>query len=182
MLALKKREFIYEFNYEIKQPSSHLNLVDFSIEDWSNVSKLKELQAEATRHAIAKIKDFIHVNNVSFVGFLTLIQTLSVIGGSLFLCYYFKCYSVIYSKLIKFYQRTHKPKQTLKTKDAVVFKNEHHTDEPQALIVPFAILEAIEPDLNERHEARSSRNPPSPVLRSKTMSHDATSNRITLDF
>ena len=33
MLALDKREFIYEFNYKIKQPSSHLNLIDFSVED-----------------------------------------------------------------------------------------------------------------------------------------------------
>ena len=67
MLALEKREFIYEFNYKIKQPPSHLNLIDYSVEDWSDVSKLKELQAEANRHAIAKIKDFIHENNISFV-------------------------------------------------------------------------------------------------------------------
>ena len=67
MLAFDKREFIYVFNYVFKQPSSHLNLVDLSIEDWSDVSKLKKLQAEATRHAIAKIKDFIHKNHLSFV-------------------------------------------------------------------------------------------------------------------
>ena len=116
MLALKKREFIYEFNYEIKQPSSHLNLVNFSIEDWSDVSKLKELQTEANRHAIAKIKDFIHENNVSIVGFLTLILTITVIGGSLFLCYYFKCYSVIYAKLVNIYLRTRQPKNKIKEK------------------------------------------------------------------
>ena len=50
MLALEKREFIYEFNYEIKQPFSHLNLIDFLVEDWSDVSKLNKLQAEANRH------------------------------------------------------------------------------------------------------------------------------------
>ena len=33
MFALEKREFIYEFNYEIKQPSSHLNLINFSVEN-----------------------------------------------------------------------------------------------------------------------------------------------------
>ena len=113
---------------------------------------------------------------------LTLIFSLTVIGGSLFLCYYVKCYLIIYSKLIEFYQRTRKPKQKLKPKDAIVFKNEHHFEEPQASVVPVANLEAIEPALNERHKARCSRNQPSPVLRSKTTSQDATSNRITLDF
>ena len=136
------------------------------------------MQAEATRHSIDKIKDFIHVNNVSFVGFLTLILTITVIGGSLFFAIILNVIRIIYSKLIKFYQRTHK----LKPKDAVVLKNEHHPDEPQASIVPVANFQAIEPDLYERHEARSSRNQPSPVLRSKTTSQDATSNRITLDF
>ena len=67
MLALEKREFVFEFNHEIKQPSSHLNLIDFSVEDWSDVSKLKELQADANRHAIAKIKNYMHKTNVSFV-------------------------------------------------------------------------------------------------------------------
>ena len=88
-----------------------MNLADFSVEDWSDVSKLNELQAEANRHAIAKIKDFIHKNNVLFVGILALILTLTVIGGSLFLCNYFKCYSFIYSQFLNFYQRTRKPKQ-----------------------------------------------------------------------
>ena len=49
MLALEKREFIYEFNYKIEQPSSHLSLIDFSVEDWSDINKLKELQAEANQ-------------------------------------------------------------------------------------------------------------------------------------
>lgn len=92
MLALAKREFVNEFNYNIEQPSSYLNLIDYLVEDWSDVSKLKELQAEANRHVIAKIKHFIHENIVSFVKFLTLILTLTIIGGSLFLSYYFKCY------------------------------------------------------------------------------------------
>ena len=68
MLALENREFIYEFNYKINQLSSQINLIDFSVEDWCDISKLKMLQAKANRHAIAKIKDFIHENNVSFVG------------------------------------------------------------------------------------------------------------------
>ena len=101
MLALEKREFSYEFNFEIKEPSFSLNLINVSIEDWSDINKLKELQAETSRPAIAKIKDFIHENNVSFIGLITLILILTVIGFSLFLCYYFKCYSFVYSKLIK---------------------------------------------------------------------------------
>ena len=182
MLALEKREFIYELNYEIKQPSSYLNLVDFSVEDWSDVSKLNELQTEDTRNAFAKIKDFIHENNVVFVGILTLILTITVIGGSLFLCYYFKCYSVIYAKLVNFYLRTRQPKNKFKAKDIVVFKNEHHSEKLKASIVPHANLEAVEPGLDERHDARITRNQPSPVLRSNITSQDLMSNRITLDF
>ena len=60
MLAIEKREFVYKFNFKIKEPSSNLNLINFSVEDWSDIKKLKELQAETSRHAIAKIKDFIH--------------------------------------------------------------------------------------------------------------------------
>ena len=41
MLALEKREFIYEFNYEIKQPSSHLNLVDFQMRIGAMLVSLK---------------------------------------------------------------------------------------------------------------------------------------------
>ena len=33
MLALEKRKFSYEFNFEIKEPSSHLNLINFSVEE-----------------------------------------------------------------------------------------------------------------------------------------------------
>ena len=40
MLALEKRELIYEFNFEIKEPSSHLNLIDVSVEEWSDINKL----------------------------------------------------------------------------------------------------------------------------------------------
>ena len=39
MLALEKREFSYEFNFEIKEPSSQLNLIDFSVEEWSDINK-----------------------------------------------------------------------------------------------------------------------------------------------
>ena len=67
MLALEKRDFIYEFNYEIKNLTSHANLIDFYFENWSDIRILKELQAEANRHAITKMKDFIHENNVSLV-------------------------------------------------------------------------------------------------------------------
>ena len=73
MLALEKHELSYEFNFEIKEPSSHLNLIDFSVEEWSDINKLKELQAETSCHAITKKRDFIHENNVSFVGLITLI-------------------------------------------------------------------------------------------------------------
>ena len=61
----------------------------------------------------------------------------------------------------------------------MLFKNSTEPEEPLASVVPSADLEAIEPDLNKRHEAR---NQPSPVLRLKTTPQDATSNRITLDF
>ena len=50
---------------------SHLNLIDVLVVEWSDINKLKELQDEASRHAITKIKDFIHENNVSFVGLKT---------------------------------------------------------------------------------------------------------------
>ena len=103
------------------------------------------------------------------VRFLTFILTLTVIGF-LFLCYNFKCYSFIYFKLTKFYQRTRTQKRKLKTNDAVVFKNQHNPKDPQASVVAVANLEAILRDLNERNKVRSSRNQPNPVLRSKSTS------------
>ena len=60
------------------------------MDNWTDASKLIEIQAEANRHAIAKIKHFIHKNNILFVGILTLILTITIIKGSLFLCYCFK--------------------------------------------------------------------------------------------
>ena len=180
MIALEHREFIYEFNFEINEPSSHLNLIDFSIEEWSDINKLKEWQAETSRHAIPKIKDFINENNVSFVGLITLILT--VIGCLLFLCYYCKCYTFVYSKLIKFYLRTHSFKNTRKLKNAGVFKNTQVPVEPTTSVVPSRSPNSVEQELNERHESRSSRNRPSPVLRPKTTTQDATSDRITFDF
>ena len=33
ILVLNKHDFIYEFNYEIKEPTSHPNLIDFSVEE-----------------------------------------------------------------------------------------------------------------------------------------------------
>ena len=179
MLALDKREFIYKFHYEIIEPTSHANLIDFAVEDWSDINKLKELQAEANRHAITKLKDYSHENNVSFVGVLTIILTITVIAGSLFLCYYFQCYSTIYSKILSFYQRTRKSKRNTKKRDVVLFKNISKPEEPHVSEIPSADLEAIKPDLDERNKAR---NQPSPVLSPKTTSKDATSNRITLDF
>ena len=47
MLTLDKRDFIYKYNYKIKEPTSHAKLIDFPVKDWSNISKLKEIQAEA---------------------------------------------------------------------------------------------------------------------------------------
>ena len=60
MLALDTREFVYAFTYEIKQPTSNANLVDCSVADMSDINKLKELQAEANRQALTKLKFFIH--------------------------------------------------------------------------------------------------------------------------
>ena len=87
MLALEKRKFVYEFNFENKEPLSNLNLINFSVEDWSDINKLIVLPAETNRRAIIIIKDFIHENNVLFVVIITLILT--VIIYSLFVCYYF---------------------------------------------------------------------------------------------
>ena len=137
------------------------------------------MQAEANRHAITKLKDFIYENNLPFVGVLTLILTITVIAGSLFLCYYFKCYSTIYSKILRFYQRTRKPQRNNKKHDVELFKNITKPKGPHVSVVPSSDLEAIEPYLDKRHEAR---NRPSPVLRPKATPQDATSNLITLDF
>ena len=101
-----------------------------------------------------------------------------MIGCSLILCYYFKCYSFVYTKLIKFYGRTHKRK----LKNAVILKNTQEPAEPKTSVVPSTSPNPIEQDLNERQEARSSRNRASPVLRPKNTTQDATSDRITFDF
>ena len=101
---------------------SHINLIDFSVEAWSDIIKLKELQAETSRHAITRIRDFIHENNVLFVGLITLILILTVISCLLFLCYFCKCYTFVYSKLIKFYERTLSFKNKRKLKNAVGLK------------------------------------------------------------
>ena len=61
----------------------------------------------------------------------------------------------------------------------MLFKNSTEPDEPHSSVVRSGDLEAIEPELIERHEAH---NQPSPVLRPKSTPQDATSNRITLDF
>ena len=182
MLALEKREFVFEFNHEIKQPSSHLNLIDFSVEDWSDVSKLKELQADANRHAIAKIKNYMHKTNVSFVWLITLILILTVIGFLLLLCYYYNCYSFVHCKLIKFYQRTCKFKNKRKLKNAVVYKNTQEPVKHKTSVVSSTSPDPINQDYKERQEARSSRNRPSYVLRPKATTQDATSDRITFDF
>ena len=182
MLALEKREFIYDFNYKIEQPSSNLNLIDFSVEDWSDVNKLKELQAAANRHAVTKIKDFIHENNVSFVGILTLILIIIIIFGSLFLCYYFKCYSFIYSKILYFYQRARKPKNNSKISKISFSKNRKSPERPLSSLVHSTSLEQITQVQSENQVAGSSESQPAPVARSKNQPQDATSDRITLDF
>ena len=185
MLALEKREFVYEFNYNVEQPSSHLNLIDFSVEDWSDVNKLKELQTEANRHAVVKIKDFIHENNVSFVGFLTLILTITVISGSLFLCYYFKCYNFIYTKILSLYQRARKPKTNIQNSKILFSKNVNKPPDPQASIAHSADSDLTSPgqglSQEERH-MRDSLNQPASATRSKIKPADASSDRITLDF
>ena len=63
----------------------------------------------------------------------------------------------------------------------MLFKNSTEPEEPHASVIPSADLDGIEPDLDERHKARNSRNEPSPVSRPKTILQDATSNRITTD-
>ena len=55
---------MYEFDYKIVQPTLNFDLFDFSVEDWCDVNKLRELQAEANQHAVAKFKNFFHENNV----------------------------------------------------------------------------------------------------------------------
>ena len=104
MLALEKREFIYEFNLEIDEPSSHLNLIDYLVEEWSDINKLNEFQAKTSRHAINKIKQFIHHNNVLIVGLITLTLICTVISCSLYSCYYFKFFFFVNFKLIEFYE------------------------------------------------------------------------------
>ena len=49
--------------------------------------------------------------------------SITVIAGSLCLCYYFKCFSTIYFKLLSLYQRTRKPKRNITKSDIVLFKN-----------------------------------------------------------
>ena len=152
------------------------------MEEWSDINKLKKLDAETSLHAITKIKDFIHENNVSFVGLITLILIFTVIGCFLFICYYCKCYTFVYSKLIKFYKRTNSFKNKRNLKNIVVFKNKQVPVEPTTSVVSSPSPNSVEQELNERHESRSSRNKPSPVLCPKSSTQDATSDRITFDF
>ena len=126
------------------------------------------MQAEANRYAITKLKDCIHENNVLFVEVLTIIFTIAVIANLQFLCYYFKCYSTIYFKILSFYQRTLKPKRNIKTNDIVLFTNLFELKKPHASLVLSADIETIEPDLDERHEARNSRNEASFISRLKS--------------
>ena len=109
---------------------------------------------------------------------LDLVVFLTVIGCSLFLCYYFKCYFFVYTKLIKLYGRTYKSK----LKNAVILKNTQEPVELKTSVVPSTRPDPIEQELNERQEARSSLNRQSPVLRPKITTQDATSDRITFDF
>ena len=64
----------------------------------------------------------------------------------------------------------------------MLFKKLTEPEGPHVSVVTAADLEAIEPDLNERHEACSSRNKPSPVLRQMTSTQNTTPDRITLNF
>ena len=136
MLALEKREFTYDINFQINKLSSHLNLKDFSVELWRDINELKDLQAETSCHANTNIKDFINKTNVSFVGLITLMLIITVIGCSLFLCYFCKCYICVYSKIIKFYERTHSYNNKRKLKIAVVCKNTQVPVEPTTSVVP----------------------------------------------
>ena len=157
-------------------------MINFSVKDWSDINKLKELQAEANRHSITKLKDFIHENNVSVVGILTIILSVTVVANLLFLFYYLNCYSKIYSLFMSFYQRTQKSKNRFKSNDKAVFRNVTEPGVSQILVIPSTNLEAIEPVLEERLETIGSRNLPSPTIRPKHIPLDATSNRITMDF
>ena len=67
---------------------------------------------------------------------ITLILMLTVIGCSLFLCFYYKCYSVVNFKLIKFYKRTQNFKSKPKLINAVIFKNTQEPVEPKTSLVP----------------------------------------------
>ena len=123
MLALDKREFVYVFDYKIVQPSSNFELINFSVEYWADVGKLKELQAEANQHAVAKLKNFIHENNVSLVSVLTVMLTIILIIGSIFLCYYFKFCPYLYAKFLKFYRWAGRPKNKPNSHEIVKFEN-----------------------------------------------------------
>ena len=123
MLLLDKREFVYEFNYEIKQPTLNATLCDFSILDCIDINKRKEWLFEAIRYATTKLKSFILQNNFWFLGVLTVILTITVIANLLLLCYYFKCYSTIYFKILSFYVRTQKLRRIIKRSDIVIYIN-----------------------------------------------------------
>ena len=98
------------------------------------------------------------------------------------LSYYFKCYSIICAKLLKFYQRTRQPNNKSKSKEKVVFKKNVQS-EPQTSTVQSTNIEEIVPDISEHREAKISRNQPSPAfILSKLTPQDATSHRITLIF
>ena len=122
------------------------------------------MQVETSCHTITKIKNFIHENNVTFVGLITLILILTVIDCSLFLFYYCKCYTFVYSKLINFYERTHCFKNKRKLKNAGVFKNTQEPVEPITSVVLSTSPDTIKQDINERQQAVKSGNQPSPVL------------------
>lgn len=47
MLALYKREFVYKFNFKVKQQPLTENLVNMFDDDLSDINKLKEFQSEA---------------------------------------------------------------------------------------------------------------------------------------
>ena len=100
----------------------------------------------------------------------------------LFLCYYFKCYSIIFAKLLKCYQRTRQPNNKIKSKENVVYKNNIQS-EPHTPTVQSTDIEEIVPDISEHREAKISRSQPSfSLILSKPTFQDATSDRITLDY
>ena len=64
--------------------------------------------------------------------------TIILIIGSLFLCYYFKCYPYIYTKFLEFYRWARRPKIKTNSRGIVRFENVPEHGEPRVALAPSA--------------------------------------------